>query len=121
MRACQTLGVQITGLIGSVFSDGRPYVQELLMAVQDKWKQLVKDTEHQQTPCPLSYSAGTREMHRIERGKWDHSVELMDNFIHEIGACGGWDGWVSAADYEVMKPRLRSARDQFTERESSSK
>ena len=113
----KTLVAQITGLIGSVFSDGEPYIQGLLISVQDNWEQLVKDTEYEQTPCPLSYSAEAREMNRIELGRWNHSVELMDHFIQEIGAYGGWDGWVSAADYEVMRSRLRSARDQFIERE----
>jgi hypothetical protein len=118
MRARKTLGAQITGLIGSVFSDGEPHIQSLLIAAQDNWEQLVKHTEHEQTPCPSSYSDEAREMNSIELGRWNRSVELMDQFVHEMGAYRGWDGWVSAAEYEVMQSRLRSARDRFIERES---
>jgi hypothetical protein len=53
--ARKTLGGQITHVVESVFRDREPYIQSLLIAAQDNWEQLVKHTEHEQTPCPLSY------------------------------------------------------------------
>lgn len=114
----KTLGAQVTGMIGSLFSDGEPYVQGLLMAVQDKWEELLQGTEYVGSPCPLNYSSATREMQQVEMRKWERSIELMDRFLQDIGAYAGWDGWVSHADYETMKSRLLGARGRFLDSHS---
>lgn len=118
METRKTLGSQITGLIGSVFSDGEPYIQELLLSVQANWEPLLKGTKHEGTPCPLNYSTQTQEANRVELEKWKHSIQLMDSFMREIGAYGGWDGWVSTSEYDDMKARFHAARDRFIQRES---
>lgn len=113
MRTRETIGVQLTGLIGSLFSDGEPYVQGLLIAVQDNWEKLLDSTDNAWTPCPLDYSQEARETQQAELDNWTRSVELIDQFLQEIGAYRGWDGWVSYTDYDVMKSRLAAARERF--------
>ncbi|KKZ65946.1 hypothetical protein EMCG_08289 [[Emmonsia] crescens] len=120
IQARKTLGAQITGLVGSLFSDGEPYVQSLLVAVQDNWEKVVQGTSHGHLPCPLSYSSDTRETQKVEAEKWARSVELMEEFLRGIGAYGGWDGWVCHADYNAMKSKLHDAREQFLDGESRS-
>jgi hypothetical protein len=57
-------------------------------------------------------------MNRVELGLWTRGVELMDSFVHEIGAYSGWNGWAFVAEYEAMQSKLRNAREKFIERES---
>lgn len=94
------------------------YVQQLLAAVQDNWRELVKGTGHEDTPCPLNYSTADRYAHQVDMEKWGQSVELMARFLQDAGAYAGWDGWVSHADYQPMETKLQYAREQFLDRES---
>ncbi|KAK2777918.1 Phosphotransferase enzyme [Onygenales sp. PD_12] len=115
-----TLGAQITGLVGSLFSDGEPYVQGLLISVPHNWGKLVQGTIHENSSCPLNYSYDSQEEQQVELEKWTQSVELMDEFLREVGAYGGWDGWVCHADYDAMKSKLHDVRRRFLDRESRS-
>ncbi|KAG8527832.1 uncharacterized protein KY384_006748 [Bacidia gigantensis] len=54
-----TLGVLISGLAGSIFTDGEPIITGLLMALEDKWTKVVGTTANGQptVPWPLNFSA----------------------------------------------------------------
>lgn len=75
---------QITGLTGLVLSDGEPYVQSLLILVQDSWEQLGKHIEHERMPCPLHYSEKAWEINCIELELRNRSVELTDHLVVDI-------------------------------------
>ncbi|KAK2750684.1 hypothetical protein FQN57_002757 [Myotisia sp. PD_48] len=113
IRTRNTLGPQTTGLARSLFSDGEPFVHALLVSAVDKWAPLVRGTPHEGTPCCLEFSCEARKLHVAELEKWQRSVELMDMFLLEVGAYGGWDGFVNHGEYEVLRTKLHDVRERF--------
>jgi hypothetical protein len=76
-----TLSFKMTGLAGSIFSDGEPILQGMLIQLQDEWATRVKPPK----PCPLAFSPEERaEQQRIAES-WSKSVELMAEVLTEIG------------------------------------
>ncbi|EGE00104.1 serine/threonine protein kinase [Trichophyton tonsurans CBS 112818] len=92
-----TLATRLTGLAGSVFTDGEPVVLGYLIRVVDRWGEIVgKDA----TGDPIN-----------RNGK--KGVELMDDVVQSLGVYTGWDGFVSHDDYEIKKQQLIASRDAF--------
>ncbi|PWY91337.1 hypothetical protein BO94DRAFT_573791, partial [Aspergillus sclerotioniger CBS 115572] len=109
LRFKYSLAGQITGLAGSIFSDGEPIVQGMLMRLQEEWP----SSTGLSIPCPLSFTAKEKETQREEAEKWATGVELMEKFLHQVGAYRGWDGWVNHDNYEHYKERFDRCREQF--------
>jgi hypothetical protein len=107
IRARETLGAQITGLAGSIFSDGEPLVHSMLVTVQSKWMEVVGSNAEVDVECPLVFSDNERKKIDEDEALWREGVELLDVLRKEVGAYAGWDGWVNHDDYEPMKERVR--------------
>ncbi|KAI9672324.1 MAG: hypothetical protein M1817_003346 [Caeruleum heppii] len=115
-----TLPCKVTGLAGSLFRDGEPIVTGLLMAVEAEWPKIVgTDADGRPAvPCPLSFSSQEKDLQSADEAKWIEGIELMEAALDDLGAPRGWDGWVSHADYELMKVKLRDCLQRFLDREA---
>lgn len=113
IRAQKTLGPQITGLAGSIFSDGEPLVHSMLVMAQSKWSELVGPDALADVECRLVFSDNERNTIAEQEALWKEGVELMDILRTQVGAYADWDGWVSHDDYETMRERVRVARERF--------
>ncbi|KAF2461687.1 phosphotransferase enzyme family protein, partial [Lineolata rhizophorae] len=111
-----SLAGQITGLASSVFSDGEPVLQGMLIRLQDEWETCVGPS----VPCPLSFSAEDRAQQQEHEAKWSASVELMHEVLTEIGVYQGWDGLVNHDNYGAFKERLAQCREKFLDRHAGS-
>ena len=100
---------QITGLASSIFSDGEPVFQGMLIQLHDEWTKWTGLT----TPCPLTFTREDRSQQVRLQQSWSEGVELMAETLTEIGAYQGWDGWVNHNNYPVYKERLKQCRDEF--------
>lgn len=107
-----TLPGQITGLASSIFSDGEPILQGMLIRLQDEWATCVGSS----IPCPLSFTPEIKTQQQRLEASWSEGVELMHEILTEIGAYQGWDGWVNHNDYPVYKERLARCRERFLDR-----
>lgn len=116
----ETLGCQITGLAGSLFTDGEPIVNGMLMAVEREWLNIVGPGPDGQpsVPCPLVFSAQEKSLQSEHEAQWIRGVELMETVPEEIGAYRGWDGWVNHAGYESMKAKVEKCLEHFLDRET---
>jgi hypothetical protein len=112
LRFRDTLTGQITGLASSVFSDGEPVLQGMLIRLQDEWITSVGFS----IPCPLSFNPEDRKQQQRDEASWSKGVELMHEVLSEVGAYQGWDGWVNHANYSVYKERLAGCRVGFLNR-----
>ncbi|PWY89763.1 phosphotransferase enzyme family protein [Aspergillus heteromorphus CBS 117.55] len=110
-----SLAGQITGLSSSLFSDGEPIVQGMLMRLQDEWSSYIGSS----IPCPLSFTVEEKERQRQNEIKWSRGVELMEEFLGQVGAYRGWDGWVNHDNYEFFKDRFERAKEEFLDRHSA--
>ena len=115
LRFRDSLAGQITGLAGSIFSDGEPTLQGMLMRLRQEWPACVSPS----TPCPLSFSTEDENQQKKDEAKWREGVELMEEFLGQVGAYRGWDGWVNHQNFEVMKSRLSECREDFLTRHSA--
>ncbi|PLB55527.1 hypothetical protein P170DRAFT_452871 [Aspergillus steynii IBT 23096] len=118
----ETLQAEILGLIGSIFDDGEPHVQQLLAAATepDAWKKLVEE-DGDGNPivgCPIQYSPRDIERQTEEYTKWQRDVERKAKVLEEIGVYSGWNGAVSPGDYDEVVRRLDRAKKRFLDRES---
>ncbi|KAJ5194064.1 Aminoglycoside phosphotransferase [Penicillium cf. griseofulvum] len=104
-----SLAGQIAGLSGSLFSDGEPIVQGMLIKLQEEWETRVGPS----IPCPLSFTAEDKEQQKEDEAKWASGVELMEEFLGKVGAYRGWDGWVNHNSYAHFKAQLEKCRDEF--------
>ncbi|KGO76261.1 Aminoglycoside phosphotransferase [Penicillium italicum] len=104
-----SLAGQIAGLSGSLFSDGEPVVQGMLIKLQEEWATRVGSS----IPCPISFTEEDKEQQRKDEAKWANGVELMEEFLSQVGAYRGWDGWVNHNSYEHFKVQLKKCRDEF--------
>lgn len=104
-----TLSGQITGLASSIFSDGEPILQGLLIRLQHEWATCVGSS----IPCPLSFTPEERAQQQRLEASWSEGVELMHEVLAEVGAYQGWDGWVNHDNYPAYKDRLARCRDNF--------
>lgn len=109
-----TLSFQTTGLAGSIFSDGEPMLQGMLIQLQDEWATRVKPS----TPCPLAFSPKNRAEQQHLAESWSKSVELMAEVLTEICVYQGWDGWVNHSNYDMYKERLAGCRKKFLDRQA---
>jgi hypothetical protein len=107
-----TLSFQMIGLAGSIFSDGEPMLQGMLIQLQDEWATRVKPP----TPCPLAFSPEERAEQQRLAESWSKSVELMAEILTEIGVYQGWNGWVNHSNHDMYKERLAECRKRFLER-----
>ncbi|KAL9124557.1 MAG: hypothetical protein Q9217_006122 [Psora testacea] len=116
----ETLTCKITALAGSLFSDGEPIVNGMLMAVEREWLNIVEPGPdgRPSVPCPLVFSAQERTLQSVHEAQWIRGVELMEAVLDQLGAYRGWDGWVNHASYESMKARLESCLEHFLDRET---
>ncbi|CDM36459.1 hypothetical protein DTO013E5_6890 [Penicillium roqueforti] len=79
-----SLAGQIMGLSGSLFSDGEPIVQGMLIRLQEEWGSRVGSS----IPCPLSFTEEDKEHQKEDETKWASGVELMEEFLGQVGALG---------------------------------
>ncbi|KAJ6186450.1 hypothetical protein N7519_007751, partial [Penicillium mononematosum] len=77
-----SLAGQITGLSGSLFSDGEPIVQGMLIRLREQWATRVGSS----IPCPLSFTEEDKEQRKLDEAKWASGVELMEEFLGQVGA-----------------------------------
>ncbi len=85
-RFRESLSGQITGLTSSIFSDGEPIVQGMLIRLQENWEKYVGQT----IPCLLSFTPEDKTKQQDLEAKWCEGVELMHQVLNEIGAYQGW-------------------------------
>ena len=104
-----SLAGQMIGLSGSLFSDGEPVVQGMLIRLQEEWASRVGSS----IPCPLSFTEKDKEHQKEDEAKWASGVELMEEFLGQVGAYRGWDGWVNHNSYEHFKARLEECQEEF--------
>lgn len=116
LRFRETLQGQMTGLASSIFSDGEPILQGMLIRLQDEWEACVGS----EIACPLCFGEEERDQQKQLEEKWSEAVELMSEVLTEIGACQGWDGWVNHNNYPVYKERLERCREEFLNRHATS-
>jgi hypothetical protein len=116
----ETLACKITALAGSLFSDGEPIVNGMLMAVEREWLNIVgpRPDGRPSVPCPLVFSAQEKTLQSEHEALWIRGVELMEAVLEHLGAYRGWDGWVNHASYEFTKARLESCLEHFLVRET---
>ena len=118
----ETLPCKITALAGSIFSDGEPILNGMLMAVKSEWPNIVHsspDNGHS-IPCPLVFSAREKALQSEHEAQWIKGVELMEDILQQLGAYRGWDGWVNLANYELMKANVERSLENFLDREAES-
>lgn len=115
LRYKGSLAGQITGLAGSLFTDGEPIFQGMLMKLQEEWSSHVG----QSVPCPISFTFEEKKQQREDEAKWTAGVELMEEFLDQVGAYRGWDGWVNHDNYEHFKERLERCREEFLNNHST--
>ncbi|OAL74724.1 hypothetical protein A7D00_0318 [Trichophyton violaceum] len=117
-----TLVSRLTGLAGSLFTDGEPVVLGYLMQAVDRWGEIVgRDaTGDPVIPCPITFTDAERTKQQIDQEKWKKGVELMDEVVQSLGAYSGWDGFVSHDDYQARKQQVIASRDAFLQRMAGS-
>lgn len=108
----ETLQGRITGLVGSIFSDGEPVLQGMLIRLRDEWDMCVGSL----VPCPLRFTSRERVEQQDLEMSWGEGVELLHEVLTEVWAYQGWDGWVSHGNYDVYKKRLDRCREGFLDR-----
>lgn len=118
LRGQGTLKSRITGLAGSIFTDGEPIVLGGLIRAVDEWNTVVGANAEGSplTPCPLSFSEEERRQQKEDEVKWAQGVELKAEMISQLGAYNGWDGWVKHQEYQLMKSRLAECHERFLDR-----
>lgn len=116
----ETLACKITALAGSLFSDGEPIVNGMLMAVEKEWLDIVGPGPdgRPSVACPLVFSAQEKTLQSEHEAQWVRGVELMEDVLDQVGAYRGWDGWVNHASYELMKVKLEECLARFLDREA---
>lgn len=107
---------QVVGLAGSVFTDGEPILQGMLIKLQEEWSTVVGES----IPCPLTFSAGDKKRQREDETKWASGVELMEEILDQLGAYRGWDGWVNHSEYKPLKQRLEECQEVFLDHHARS-
>jgi hypothetical protein len=114
LRYRDTLPCQIMALVGSTFDDGEVYVQSLLsrLAVPEIWSKFSSDH-----PCPIVYSEEQLLEQEEDLAKWERDIERKARVIKDVGAYTGWDGAVSAEDFETVTKRLEEAKMKFLDLE----
>lgn len=116
----ETLACKITALAGSLFSDGEPIVNGMLIAVEKEWLDIVGPGPdgRPSVACPLVFSAQEKTLQSEHEAQWVRGVELMEDVLDQVGAYRGWDGWVNHASYELMKAKLEECLARFLDREA---
>ncbi|KAJ5155348.1 phosphotransferase enzyme family protein [Penicillium capsulatum] len=107
---------QVVGLAGSVFTDGEPILQGMLIRLKEGWSKIIGES----IPCPLSFSVEEKERQREDEAKWASGVELMEGVLDQIGAYQGWDGWVNYNGYEPLKKKAKECQKEFLDRYAQS-
>ena len=116
----EMLACKITALAGSIFSDGEPIFNGMLMAVEREWLNIVGPGPdgRPSVPCPLIFSEQERTHQSEHEALWIRGVELMEAVLEDLGAYRGWDGWVNHANFESTKAKLESCLEHFLDRET---
>ncbi|OQE93061.1 hypothetical protein PENNAL_c0006G00637 [Penicillium nalgiovense] len=64
-------------------------------------------------PCPLSFTEEDKKQQNVDEAKWASGVELMEEFLGQVGAYRGWNGWVNHNNYEHFRVQLEKCREEF--------
>lgn len=120
MQQRDSLRHQVTVVPGTVLMDYEPYLNHLLRDVEKEWTNIVGQGSdgHPLRPCPLQFSAAEVEQQESDEELWAQGVELMNNFITDVGGFKHWDGRVSDEDYETIRGQLASGIQRFLDREA---
>lgn len=76
------------------------------MKLQKEWASCVGQSEE-------------KEQQREHEAKWTVGVELMEEFLDQVDAYRGWDGWVDNNNYEHFKERLEQCCEEFLNKHSA--
>ncbi|RMZ84963.1 hypothetical protein DV738_g299, partial [Chaetothyriales sp. CBS 135597] len=107
---------QIFALAGSIFSDGEPVLMGMLIRMHDEWVNTLGDP----SSSPLgAITADDRRKQEEDERLWSQGVELLADFMAQVGAYQGWDGWVNHNNYEAMKLRLGHCIESFLDQHAS--
>ena len=105
----ESLAGQIFGLAGSVFGDGEPVLMGMLIRMHDEWAKTLDASKS----SPLYFTPEDRKRQEEDQKSWSQGVELLAEFLSQVGAHQGWDGWVNHNNYEMMKMRLLNCEESF--------
>nr|POF15619.1 altered inheritance of mitochondria protein 9, mitochondrial [Quercus suber] len=113
---------QILGLIGSVFDDGEPILEGMLILLCDEWDKVMASLhgDSMYPSCPLYFSAEDRSRHAENQSRWERSVELMSEVTTDLGVPRGWDGWVSHDEYHSIREHMVQVRESFLRQHAAS-
>ncbi|KAJ5375106.1 Aminoglycoside phosphotransferase [Penicillium concentricum] len=75
-----SLAGQITGLSDSVFGDGEPIVQGMLIRLQEEWTTHVGSS----LPCSLSFTEEGKKKQKEDEEKWASRVVIEDFLDHGV-------------------------------------
>jgi hypothetical protein len=120
MQQRDSLRHQVTVVPGTILMDYEPYLNHLLRDVEKEWPEIVGQGPdgHLLRPCPLHFSAAETGQQEKDEGLWAQGVELMDDFVANVGGFKHWDGRVSNEDYEAIRGQLDRGIQQFLDREA---
>lgn len=119
LRGRDTLLTRITGLVGSLFTDGEPPVLSCLIQAVDRWGEIVgwdATGDQPRVPCPIHFSEEERAQVQEDLVKWEEGVEILDDIIRRFGAYTGWDGFVDHDNYDDLKQMVLGFREVFLDR-----
>jgi hypothetical protein len=116
-----TLPTQIIVLAGSIVDEGEVAMKRMLVNASQRWSQIVGTDERGEpsVQCPLSYSEEDIKELEEEEAKWIKSIELKNDLIKALGAYPSWDGWVKNDEFDAMKARLETCRENFLDHHAS--
>lgn len=81
----------------------------MLIRLQEEWATSVGSS----IPCPLSFTEEDKKQQNVDEAKWASGVELMEEFLGQVGAYRGWNGWVNHNNYEHFRVQLEKCREEF--------
>jgi hypothetical protein len=64
-------------------------------------------------PCPLSYTHEDEKKQVEDEELWGRSIELLADFMEDLGMYQGWKGWVDSNSYGSLKARFDSCVESF--------
>jgi hypothetical protein len=84
----ETLPCNLNTFAGSLFSDGEPIFNGLLIALERDWPKFigVGPDDRPVIPCPLAFSSHDKTIQSQEEAKWIKGVALMETVFEDLGS-----------------------------------
>ena len=113
LRFQETLKSQIIAYAQSLLRGGEPILQGKMMALADKWEQVVGQDG---PPCPLQYSEEDRNRQQEDEHLWTQGCMSLCEVLRAVGDTeAGWDGFVTHEQFEPARAKLREVRKAYLE------